>query len=81
MSVRGGTLDEVEETVREFSIARSHLCVPRTGLHYRAWDEGKKQIWADPETGRSGYVWALGLGWYAMAQVEHGAAIEDQIVV
>jgi rhamnogalacturonyl hydrolase YesR len=60
----------VEEAVREFTIARSHLRDPRSGLYYHAWDEAKEQIWADPETGRSRFVWARGLGWYAMALVD-----------
>ncbi len=60
----------VEEAAREFSIARSHLRDPDTGLYYHAWDEAKQQEWADPETGRSRYVWARGLGWYAMALVD-----------
>jgi rhamnogalacturonyl hydrolase YesR len=60
----------VAEAAKEFSIARSHLRDPETGLYYHAWDEAKKQNWADPETGRSRYVWARGLGWYAMALVD-----------
>ena len=61
---------KIEEAVREFSIARSHLRDPQTGLYYHAWDEAKQQPWADPETGRSHNVWARGLGWYAMALVD-----------
>lgn len=61
---------KIEEAVREFTIARSHLRDPESGLYYHAWDEAKQQIWADPETGRSRYVWARGLGWYAMALVD-----------
>jgi len=60
----------VEEAAQEFSIARSHLRDPESGLYYHAWDEAKEQPWADPETGRSRYVWARGLGWYAMALVD-----------
>lgn len=61
---------KIEEAVREFTIARSHLRDPRSGLYYHAWDEAKEQNWADPETGRSRFVWARGLGWYAMALVD-----------
>jgi rhamnogalacturonyl hydrolase YesR len=70
VGVMEGDDHKVEEAVREFSIARSHLRDPQTGLYYHAWDEAKKQNWADPETGRSRYVWARGLGWYAMALVD-----------
>jgi rhamnogalacturonyl hydrolase YesR len=61
---------KVGEAVREFTLARSHLRDPRSGLYYHAWDEAKAQTWADPETGRSRFFWARGLGWYAMALVD-----------
>jgi len=61
---------KVEEAAKEFTIARSHLRDPDTGLYFHAWDEAKEQGWANPETGRSHYVWARGLGWYAMALVD-----------
>jgi unsaturated rhamnogalacturonyl hydrolase len=70
VGVMEGDDHKVEEAVREFTIARSHLRDPRSGLYFHAWDEAKKQNWADPETGRSRFVWARGLGWYAMALVD-----------
>jgi len=70
VGVMEGDDHKIEEAAHEFSIARSHLRDPDTGLYYHAWDEAKEQIWADPETGRSKYVWARGLGWYAMALVD-----------
>ena len=70
VGVMEGDNEKIEESVREFEIARSHLRDPETGLYYHAWDEAKQQNWADPETGRSRYVWARGLGWYAMALVD-----------
>lgn len=70
VGVMQGDDAKLEEATREFTIARSHLRDPETGLYYHAWDEAKEQIWADPETGRSHYVWARGLGWYAMALVD-----------
>lgn len=60
----------VEEAAREFSIARAHLRDEASGLYFHAWDEAKKQNWADPETGRSRFFWGRGLGWYAMALVD-----------
>ncbi|RBP53008.1 glycoside hydrolase family 88 protein [Arenicella xantha] len=65
-----GDEHKVQESVNEFVIARSHLRDPDTGLYFHAWDEAKQQVWADPETGRSRYVWSRGLGWYAMALVD-----------
>jgi len=70
VGVMEGDEQKVEDAAREFSIARSHLREPDTGLYYHAWDESREQPWADPETGRSRYVWARGLGWYAMALVD-----------
>ncbi len=68
--VAEGDDHKVEEAVRELTIARSHLRDARSGLYYHAWDEAKKQSWADPETGRSRFFWGRGLGWYAMALVD-----------
>ncbi|MCP4044940.1 MAG: glycoside hydrolase family 88 protein [Gammaproteobacteria bacterium] len=65
-----GDDEKLQEAVREFAIARSHLRDTDTGLYYHAWDEAKQQEWADPDTGRSAHFWARGLGWYAMALVD-----------
>ena len=70
VGVMEGDDHKVEEAVNEFIITRSHLRDPDSGLYYHAWDEAKQQIWADPETGRSQYVWGRGLGWFAMALVD-----------
>jgi unsaturated rhamnogalacturonyl hydrolase len=43
---------------------------PATGLLRHAWDEGRTQLWADPETGRSPNAWGRAMGWYAMALVD-----------
>jgi len=47
-----------------------HAYDPQTGLYYHAWDESKKQQWADPETGLSPNFWSRSIGWYAMAIVD-----------
>jgi unsaturated rhamnogalacturonyl hydrolase len=70
VGVMEGNVQLYEEASREFVIARSHLRDEDTGLYYHAWDEARKQQWADPETGRSPFVWSRGLGWYAMALVD-----------
>jgi len=70
VGVMEGDDNKLEEAAGEFIIARAHLRDTETGLYYHAWDEAKEQEWADPETGRSHYVWARGLGWYAMALVD-----------
>jgi unsaturated rhamnogalacturonyl hydrolase len=58
------------EAVKDFTVARARLRDGKSGLYYHAWDEARKQIWADPTTGRSHYFWGRGLGWYAMALVD-----------
>ncbi len=70
VGVMEGDEEKIEDSVREFEIARSRLRDPQTGLYHHAWDEAGEQDWADPETGRSHHVWARGLGWYAMALVD-----------
>ncbi|MBZ0089438.1 MAG: glycoside hydrolase family 88 protein, partial [Thermoanaerobaculia bacterium] len=70
VGVLEGDDHKLEEAVREFSIARAHLRDARSGLYLHAWDEARAQTWADPETGRSRFVWGRGLGWFAMALVD-----------
>lgn len=63
----GRSLDEV---VNEFAATREHLRDPQTGLYYHAWDESRRERWADPATGRSRFFWGRGLGWFSMALVD-----------
>jgi unsaturated rhamnogalacturonyl hydrolase len=63
----GRSLDQV---VNEFTLTRKHLRDPVTGLYWHAWDEAKKQSWADPATGLSRIYWARGMGWFSMAVVD-----------
>ncbi len=70
VGVMEGDQHKIEEAAREFTIARMHLRDADTGLYYHAWDEAKKQVWADPDTGQSKHFWGRGMGWYAMALVD-----------
>ncbi len=60
----------LDEVVNEFAVVREHLRNPSTGLYLHAWDEDKKQSWADPATGLSKHYWGRGLGWFGMALVD-----------
>ncbi|WP_049724057.1 glycoside hydrolase family 88 protein [Gilvimarinus polysaccharolyticus] len=60
----------ITDVVNEFKLTRKYLRDANTGLYYHAWDEKKQQDWANPETGLSGYFWARGMGWLAMALVD-----------
>lgn len=42
----------------------------KTGLLYHAWDESRKQRWANKKTGQSPHFWGRAMGWYAMALVD-----------
>jgi unsaturated rhamnogalacturonyl hydrolase len=62
--------DSFKEAVHEFEISRKRLRDPQNGLYFHAWDESKKAIWADKNTGLASQYWARGSGWLAMAMVD-----------
>lgn len=41
-----------------------------TGLWYHAWDESKKESWADKQTGRSPEFWGRSIGWVPVAVLD-----------
>ena len=49
---------------------KKHTHDPRTGLLYHAWDESRRQPWADPDTGCSPHFWSRAIGWYVIAIVD-----------
>jgi unsaturated rhamnogalacturonyl hydrolase len=63
----GKNLDDV---AKQFEIIQKHTVDKETGLLLHAWDESKKQEWADKVTGKSPNFWSRSLGWYAMALVD-----------
>jgi unsaturated rhamnogalacturonyl hydrolase len=62
--------DIAEQFIR---IAR-HTTDQKTGLLSHAWDESKKERWANPRTGCSPTFWGRAMGWYAMGLVD---ALDD----
>src|SRR5690606_7219510 len=42
----------------------------KTGLYYHAYDESRKQRWADSVTGHSPNFWGRSIGWWFMALVD-----------
>jgi len=58
------------DITKQFSLIEEHTRSPKTGLLYHAWDESRKQAWADRVTGASHIAWARGMGWYMMALVD-----------
>lgn len=61
---------DFEDVVNQFVWMEEHARDPRTGLLFHAWDESRKQRWADPQTGQSPEFWSRAMGWYAMALVD-----------
>jgi unsaturated rhamnogalacturonyl hydrolase len=59
-----------EDIINQFVYVARHTKDSTTGLLYHAWDESKKQRWADPNTGRSPHFWGRAIGWYVMAIVD-----------
>ncbi|MCP3894644.1 MAG: glycoside hydrolase family 88 protein [Bacteroides sp.] len=60
----------IDEAVRQYTICHQHTFDAETGLYHHAWDESKKQQWADPETGHSPNFWGRSIGWWFMALVD-----------
>ena len=55
------------DAANQLLLAYRHTLNPETGLPCHGWDEQKRQIWADPATGRSAHAWGRALGWYMAA--------------
>lgn len=59
-----------DDLARQIVLIEKHTRDPHTGLLYHAWDESKRQQWANPDTGCSPQFWGRAMGWYAMALVD-----------
>lgn len=60
----------LDDVANQFVLMEKHARDAKTGLLYHAWDEGRAQRWANPQTGQSPNFWGRGMGWYAMALVD-----------
>lgn len=60
----------MEDVISQFLICARHTYDVKTGLYYHAWDESKKQRWANKETGQSPNFWGRAMGWWFMALVD-----------
>ena len=63
----GGAFDDI---AHQIVLIEQHTRDPVTGLLYHAWDESKRQRWANPITGCSPHFWGRAMGWYGMAIVD-----------
>lgn len=59
-----------DDIVLQFDSVQKNLLDKKTGLLYHAWDESKKEVWANKETGLSPNFWGRAMGWYGMAMVD-----------
>jgi unsaturated rhamnogalacturonyl hydrolase len=62
--------DIMEDVISQFLICARQTYNVKTGLYYHAWDESKKQRWANKETGQSPNFWGRAMGWWFMALVD-----------
>lgn len=60
----------IDDVVNQFRICAKHTFDKKTGLYFHAWDESKKQQWANKETGQSPNFWGRSIGWWFMAMVD-----------
>jgi unsaturated rhamnogalacturonyl hydrolase len=62
--------NDFDDVINQFVWMENHARDSKTGLLYHAWDESKKERWANPATGQSPGFWGRAMGWYAMALVD-----------
>ncbi len=60
----------ISDIIHQFVNIFQNAHDPKTGLLYHAWDEKRKQKWANPLTGCSPNFWGRAMGWYTMALVD-----------
>lgn len=58
------------DVINHILVAAKHTYDKKTGLYFHAWDESKKQQWANKVTGQSPNFWGRSIGWWFMALVD-----------
>jgi unsaturated rhamnogalacturonyl hydrolase len=61
---------DYDDIVNQFVLVAEKTKDQKTGLFFHAWDEQKRERWANPQTGCSPNLWGRSLGWFAMALVD-----------
>ena len=67
---RNNRPEDYQDVIRQFVVCAKHTYDPATGLYRHAWDEARKQPWADKKTGQSAHTWGRAMGWFSMALVD-----------
>jgi unsaturated rhamnogalacturonyl hydrolase len=62
--------NDFDDITTQFILMEKNGRDPKTGLLYHAWDQSKKERWANPQTGLSACLWARADGWYIMGLVD-----------
>ncbi len=57
----------LDDVAHQIALIERHTRDPDSGLMFHAWDESRRQRWANPETGCSPNFWGRAMAWYAMA--------------
>ncbi len=65
-----GEAEAFHEVARQLLMMEEQARDQKTGLLAHGWDESRRQLWSNPENGRSPCFWARAIGWYAMALVD-----------
>ncbi len=65
-----GTAADFADLVSQLILVETKTRDASTGLLYHAWDESRRQLWANPLTGCSPHFWGRAMGWYCMALVD-----------
>lgn len=59
-----------DDIVLQFELIEKLTRNHTTNLLVHGYDESKKSVWADPETGAAPLVWSRAVGWYMVALLE-----------
>lgn len=62
--------DLIDDVMNQFLVTAKRTYDEATGLYYHAFDESKRQLWANKETGQSPNFWGRSIGWWFMALVD-----------
>jgi unsaturated rhamnogalacturonyl hydrolase len=61
---------DFDDIANQFILMEKHSRDAKTGLLYHAWDQSKKERWANPQTGLSANFWGRADGWFMMGLVD-----------
>lgn len=65
-----GEPEAFDDIAHQFLLMAEHARDRVSGLFSHAWDEARRQLWANPENGRSPCFWSRAMGWFSMAMVD-----------